>query len=518
MEESERTGVSWRNKLFQGDNRRFRKYVRTSRIEGVNNIFVGRSKIRRSIWLLIFLAATGGCIYSVADRILYFMSKPSVTTVSVHMETNLDFPAVTICNINPVKKSFLKEMGLLDAFYDIVQNGTDNNKSLPLNGSDNDFYKLMYDGRQENFIVDCDYMGTKYGIENLTITYTQLGLCYTFNSGSDVLTTNGTGANHGLELVLNIAQEEYLENPNQAVGVKITIHPQGEPGEPENTGIAVPPGRTAYIGLRQKIVTDKSSRQICRATDDTAEFQFLGEELTYSVSACLLDCFFINIAESCNCTETGVWSPADSDKFSNLPDCGTDHIPCLLKQYYSPPYCKPRCPAACNYTTYGISTSYAAFLTKLQRNNITDVDSDNISVKIYFEDLNIEYTTTADVYGLVEMLSNIGGNMGLFLGAGVITMLELFVWIADEIKDRCCRVSEKKMARWVRNLRKKVTKRKSRRHNVSMETVESGADDYHTNYGEAETAFGNTHEYETFGRYPGEVKDISEDSEESEGE
>lgn len=43
--------------------------------------------------------------------------------------------------------------------------------------------------------------------------FTRLGKCYTFNSGGpgrEVLTTLQGGAGNGLELMLNVQQEEYL--------------------------------------------------------------------------------------------------------------------------------------------------------------------------------------------------------------------------------------------------------------------------------------------------------------------
>ena len=497
--------VSQKKVVLEGDNWRFRRYMKTGGIRAFRHIFLGKSKVRRFLWLLLFLAAIGGCTYAITDRVLYLVSKPTATTVSVDMGTKLSFPAVTVCNMNLIKKSYLQEKGLLDAFFDTIENGTVD-KPLPLNYSDFDFYDLLQEGKQEKFILGCEYMGQK--CSETTTTYTQLGLCYTFNSGrnnSQILTVDGTGDSHGLKLVLNISREEYLGTPYQDVGVKIAIHHQGEPGEPENTGIAVPPGRTAFIGLRQTTTTDKSSRHLCKPVDDTEDLNFLRGE-NYSVSACLLDCFFKNIAKTCNCIEAKLWNSSAIENRS-LPDCGTNKIRCLLKQYYSPPHCNLACPIACDYTTYTTSISYSAFLPPKRQRNGRTVDN-TVVVKIYFEDLNVKRVKTVDVYGVVELLSNIGGNMGLLLGVGIITVFELLVWIGDELKDRCCRVSERKIATWLKQMWKKATEGKSRRHNISVELL--GTEEYHASHNECETAFGSAHEYETC---LDEDLDVSEDSE-----
>ncbi len=67
----------------------------------------------------------------------------------------------------------------------------------------------------------------------------------------------------------------------------------------------------------------------------------------------------------------------------------------------------------------------------------TQVQSDVVLVNVYFESANVETFTTTSAYTAVALLSDIGGQLGLFLGVSVISMLEFGSWLLDEFRDRC---------------------------------------------------------------------------------
>ena len=92
--------------------------------------------------------------------------------------------------------------------------------------------------------------------------------------------TNGTGIRFALSLIINIQQNEYNAALNQDAGIKLSVHPQGEPPQPDELGIAIPPGKNAFIGLKQKNSLDKSSKRKCRDVSATTTFDFLHEDLT----------------------------------------------------------------------------------------------------------------------------------------------------------------------------------------------------------------------------------------------
>ena len=87
----------------------------------------------------------------------------------------------------------------------------------------------------EDLIVDCSFAGKACG--NLTEVFepvfTEMGICYTFNSGSmgrSRVKTRGIGQRQGLRMTIRINQSDYA-TPVDA-GVKIAVHTQSEPPLP----------------------------------------------------------------------------------------------------------------------------------------------------------------------------------------------------------------------------------------------------------------------------------------------
>ena len=54
-------------------------------------------------------------------------------------------------------------------------------------------------------------------------TMTDMGVCYTFNSGrrGSPLNVTDSGSGNALSLVLNVEQYEYMKGPQSAAGVKV---------------------------------------------------------------------------------------------------------------------------------------------------------------------------------------------------------------------------------------------------------------------------------------------------------
>lgn len=465
--------LSCGERVFSKDDRKFLKYVESTTTHGVSHVFIGKSKIRRVFWLIILLGAAGGCLYNIVNRIMYLASSPTSTTISMTREKTLPFPEVTFCNLNFVRRSYVEERNLTDVFRSLAIiaplnpsfNQTSCNQNVPMDVPV-DFRTLMVDGRHlaEDFIVSCQYAGRQCTDDQIHPEITELGVCYTFNSGQNgqILETNGTGVRHGLQLLLNIQQDEYISSPGLDAGVKIAVHSQGEPGQPDENGIAVPPGRNAFISLRQRVTTDKSSRGMCKDTTD--DFNFLRSFYNYSVSACLADCFLTSIAERCRCIETSVPRETVTSRFAGLNDCGISEICCVIEEFVIPGVCTVDCPPACNYTTYTTSVSYSAFPARYQLEaiyNLSGTDADDLqenllSLNVYFEDLNVEREVTENAYDVVALLSDIGGQMGLFLGASIISIMEFVMWLLDEMKDRCFGVSDRKIDHWIKETEKEL--------------------------------------------------------------
>ena len=415
--------------------------------------FTARGKVRtiwRLVWLAVVLGATIGCLITITDRIKYLISDPLSTTISVTKEHALTFPAVTVCNLNIWRADSFDETILGLIREQVNQNISDELncdalESIFTNIPTFEELNVQARYRVEELITRCEFATNDCG--NLTEVFepvlTNLGICYTFNSGKvkPPLQSVGAGERHGLLLEVDVDQKQYLTAED--AGVKIAVHTQSEPPLPDDYGIAVPTGKKAFVRVKQLNTNYQThSKKHCKSNDDLSTFNFLrGEFNTYSEAACLVDCQYTSIADNCACVGARSFYSPDTADYSQLPNCTLKSMCCTDDELLSPKNCT--CPVACSSVSYETSVSYSTYPAEYISDYIDSTDF--LRVSVYFETLNVETYTTYHAYLFIALLSDIGGQSGLFLGLSVISILEFGDWIIKKIKGRDLRADMNKV-------------------------------------------------------------------------
>ncbi|KAK7491155.1 hypothetical protein BaRGS_00017592 [Batillaria attramentaria] len=92
------------------------------------------------------------------------------------------------------------------------------------------------------------------------------------------------------------------------------------------------------------------------------------------------------------------------------------------------------CPRPCDYIAYHPTVSLSYFPShvaeqELQRvgyvRNGTDMRSDFLELLFHFEEVIMYETKHVEVYTAKNLMGTIGGNMGFFLGASVLSICEI---------------------------------------------------------------------------------------------
>ena len=124
----------------------------------------------------------------------------SVTTrVSLEFEHSSVFPAVTICNMNTLRRSALtpNALNIVQQFFSRSV-GEYVNKTKVRDWSSFNHTIKSADMREQyrkkghllkDMVIECTWQGKPCRPEDFTETFTGLGLCYTFNSGKYCQTT-----------------------------------------------------------------------------------------------------------------------------------------------------------------------------------------------------------------------------------------------------------------------------------------------------------------------------------------
>ena len=71
-------------------------------ISGINNSAKGKSKVRSTIWLLLFSLLAYLTVVGIYDIVVEYFQYPVITNTDLTYKPEVDFPAVTICNLNRV--------------------------------------------------------------------------------------------------------------------------------------------------------------------------------------------------------------------------------------------------------------------------------------------------------------------------------------------------------------------------------------------------------------------------------
>ncbi|XP_072571589.1 acid-sensing ion channel 1B isoform X2 [Paramormyrops kingsleyae] len=434
-------------------------------LHGTNHIFVEGKKfgIRQGLWALVFLLSVSVFIVQVVDRVMYFLQYDRITMLDEREAKELVFPAITFCNYNTFRRSQISYsdllfMGQLLGYEDSMAPGIPLAPEPERKGArfslDEFFNRTRH--RIEDMLLDCRFRGRKCGTEQFREIFTRYGKCYTFNSGLDgrplLITTKG-GTGNGLEIMLDIQQDEYLpvwgetDETSFEAGIKVQIHSQDEPPFIDQLGFGVAPGFQTFVSCQEQRLTFLPPPWgDCKSSAMDSDFFS-----TYSITACRIDCETRYLVENCNCRMVHMPGDAPYCTPEQYKDCADPALDFLVERDND--YCV--CDTPCSLTRYGKELSFVKIPSKASAkylakkfNKSEQYISDNILVlDIFFEALNYETIEQKKAYELAGLLGDIGGQMGLFIGASILTILELFDYLYEVIKYKVCRCTRRKRKR-----------------------------------------------------------------------
>ncbi|XP_048379542.1 acid-sensing ion channel 1B isoform X1 [Stegostoma tigrinum] len=432
------------------------EFAGNSNLHGMNHIFVeGGCGVRQVLWGCAFLSSLAIFLYQVVDRVKYYLEYHHITALDEMDSSFLFFPAVTLCNFNRFRRSKITSMdlafaGSLMGYTKGMDPGFQLAPPVRNDGAPFSMYELFNrtSHQLEDMLKDCRYRMEECGPENFTVVFTRYGKCYTFNSGQTkdqpILTTMKGGTGNGLELMLDIQQDDYLpvwgetDETSFEAGIKVQIHGQNEPPFIDQLGFGVPPGFQTFVSCQeQRLIYLPPPWGDCKSTPMDSDFFD-----TYSITACRIDCETRYLVENCNCRMVHMPGDAPYCTPEQYRECADPALEFLVEKDSS--YCT--CETPCNMTRYGKELSMvkipskasAKYLAK-KYNKSEDYIGENILVlDIFFEALNYETIEQKKAYEVAGLLGDIGGQMGLFIGASLLTILELFDYMYEVLKYKLC--------------------------------------------------------------------------------
>ncbi|XP_055000882.1 acid-sensing ion channel 5 [Sorex araneus] len=419
---------------------------------GVHNIVRNRGRVRKALWLLVVLGSVSLLVWQIYSRFVNYFKWPTTTSMEVQYVENIDFPAVTFCNLNRFQAHAVAKFSIIFFLWKVVSkvlhlqeintNSTGSKKITDFlashqNFSITEFVKNNGFYLNNSTLLDCDFFGKPCGPKDFAHVFTEYGNCFTFNHDQNIQEwVKVSSSGRGLKLIFNVKQEEFTDEESLGfvdAGIIFVIHSPKKVPQLHGLGLASPVGMHARVTIRQvKTVHQEYPWGECNPDLKLRSFS------TYSTSGCLKECKAQHIKTRCGCLPfllPGNGTECDLQKFYNCVSPTLDYIEikglCTVGMHNS------SCPVACEETEYPTTISYSTFPSKRalkyfskKLNQSQEYIRENLlNIEINYSDLNYKITQQQKAVSVPELLADIGGQLGLFCGASMITIIEIIEYV-----------------------------------------------------------------------------------------
>ncbi|XP_023608743.1 acid-sensing ion channel 5 [Myotis lucifugus] len=380
---------------------------------GLHNIVRNRSKIRKVIWLAVVLGSVSLVVWQIYSRLVNYFTWPTTTSVEVQYVEKIEFPAVTFCNLNRFQTEAVAKFGVIFFLWNIVSkvlhlqeiraNSTGFKEAIDFLASQQNFSIAEF-VRKNGFylnnstLLKCDFFGKPCGSQDFAHVFTEYGNCFTFNHDENIEAREKVSVSgRGLSLLFNVNQEEFTDDPTLGfvdAGIIFVIHSPKKVPQFDGLGLSSPVGMHARVTIRQV---------------KTVHQEYHGEN--------------------------GKGIECDLQKFYNCVSPTLDHIEvnelCTMGTHNS------SCPVPCEETEYPATISYSTFpsrkalkhLSKKLNQSQKYIRENLVNIEINYSDLNYKITQQQKAVSVSELLADVGGQLGLFCGASMITIIEIIEYI-----------------------------------------------------------------------------------------
>lgn len=220
------------------------KFKRLIKDWALNTTFHGIPNAERSkyifwkiAWVSIFLAALSYSAFVIVFHFIEFYTYGSYTTIQLFDTSQINFPAITICNMNPfstldavdfVSKGINSNVtsSLQNDYFNVATGLSYIKKAELLSKDINDTFRMLMGLSLESFVIRCFYNGKKCDLEkDFEWNYfSDFGNCFTFASAKSPKTVSKIGQDNGLLISLFVGLPRSIYTLDFFTGANVFVH------------------------------------------------------------------------------------------------------------------------------------------------------------------------------------------------------------------------------------------------------------------------------------------------------
>ncbi|XP_065066813.1 acid-sensing ion channel 4-A-like [Rhopilema esculentum] len=420
-------------------------------IHGLPKIVSSKTNISRIIWLVICVSALVFLVITATRSLIKYYRYEVFIAVGTKPTNHMHLPAVTFCHTNfynpmlygeeaPMFQHFPKNCSFMDDKYFV-----------------NDMNKHMFYFACRLFIGIFDAKTSGVGQElpeyfrfpEKFSFLPNIYPCVTLNRNS-TLEQKASGEKYGLQMILyneEMADETFTYAKKaeplteRRQGVIVHIH---DPKQhvPISDGIPIPEGFHTHVAIRRRIIKLKPSpypSKCVRGDEQDKESIYPGKNTQMQ---CYSSCFFTNCYKQCPgvlLEMRGFMGPPKYPKVANYSD--PQFWKCFIKSIAKYDYRKCNCSPICEEETYEVKVNRNPWPQSWQASSVSHIVSAMKGVKsvspdevrerlmrlsVYYDEMTETTFEEKEMYDLSAFTSDLGGQMGLFLGASLLSLIEIF--------------------------------------------------------------------------------------------
>ena len=448
--------------------------ILASSIHGIPGIIRTRKICFKFIWAISFVISASICAYMLIKSISDYFDFELVTTTTVKTEMPTVFPKITICNNNPlmtneaieyVDKMFNEWNIKNKDFYELYENPANKTIYTSMNlyiskmtilshahNSTDEFRKSL--GLSiGDMLISCFFALVPCSPNDFEWYFDPFnGNCFKFKMNNNEFSkVTKEGMLNGLRLELFVGQVLSIKNLAFGNGLVIFINNQTVTPSPFD-GYEIETGKQTNLHL-EKLRIKKVYKPYGECTRNLNEENAFNSEILkktldnykyYQQKDCLNICLQEYIIQKLNCFSTLIrYNSSNIQPCIKTNDIVTVFL--LIKDFFVkiPSECIEGCPLECDSEKYTFMVSSLDYPTKVYAELIgketvimsrygnrtpkyEELKESILKLNINYQELEYTLIEESQKTTWIDLISNIGGTLGLFTGFSFLSVVEFF--------------------------------------------------------------------------------------------
>ena len=428
-------------------------------IHGLSKIASAKSKCARITWLVMFISAATSLGFAAFDSFMNYFQFDTFSHTSIRQNSQLALPGITFCHTN-----FYSPKAYNNEEPPVPQ-------KLPENCSFNDSRYFANENNWKIFQLGCKmFIGTfkskTSGMGSEIPQYFQFPTgfeitphtlpCITLNRNL-TLVQQSEGEKYGLHMIMyneyyNVPFSSYSDEPlrDSRNGILVMMHDQRQL-VPIGDGIVIPPGYHTRISVSRNVLKRLPDPYPSKCTNDWSSpgSIYPGKN---TLHMCYASCGIKQLYKICPgvIPEMKVFMKAPEFPVqANISN--SSFWKCIEINLSRLDFLQCDCRKQCNEETYTTVTnrspwpqnwqapSFLKLINRIEEKNNSGLSTNNIrerliKVSIYYENFREHISEERPLYSFSTITGDLGGQMGLFMGASLLSLAEIIALFATCFK------------------------------------------------------------------------------------